>query len=81
MVKHLLNGVLDDKVLVDCQLWVHRLRNKHWQHPEDFLLGGYADDDGDDNDDDDDDGDDDDDDSDDDGEDNEDRPCSKQCDC
>ena len=68
MVKHLLNGVLDDKVLVDCQLWVHRLRNKHWQHSDDDLV-----DDGDD----DHDGDDDDDYVDD----NEDRPCSKQCDC
>ena len=33
MVEHLLYGVLDNQVLVDCQLWVYRLGNKHWQHP------------------------------------------------
>ena len=71
MVKHLLNGVLDDEVLVECQLRVHRLRYKHWQH---------SDDDHDDHDDhhDDDGGGGDDVDY---GDDTEDRPCSKQCDC
>ena len=69
MVKHLLNGVLDDEVLVECQLRVHRLRYKHWQHSDD------------DHDHDHDDGGDDGDDDVDYGDDTEDRPRSKQCDC
>ena len=38
MVEHLLYGVLDDEVLIDRQLWVDRLRNKHWQHSGQMMM-------------------------------------------
>ena len=38
VVEHLLYGVLDDEVLIDRQLWVDRLRNKHWQHSGQMMM-------------------------------------------
>ena len=37
VVKHLLDDVLHDKVLVDCQLGVHRLGDEYWKHSASWL--------------------------------------------